>query len=84
MKTHPNLQWIIVAGLGCVCVASWSTVCVGLFVRFSIRTWTWIVTAAAISTEMLLWAVACALGVTVIQTRRRLWDWVGKSFRIHR
>jgi hypothetical protein len=56
---------------------------VGLIVRFSLPIWTGIVTAAAISTEILFWAVAGALGVTVIQARHRLWAWIVKPLRKH-
>jgi hypothetical protein len=75
--TRRHFKWIIVSALASVCAASWLALCVGLLVRFSLPIWTGIVTAAAISTEILFWAVAGALGVTVIHhcgdaTRSRL------------
>jgi hypothetical protein len=81
MRARCHLRWIIVAGLGTVCAASWLAVCVGFFVRFSLRIWTVIVSAAAISTEALLWVMAAALGVAVIQARHRLWASVVKPLR---
>ncbi len=81
MTSRPHFKWIIVLALGSVCAASWLALCVGLVVRFSLPIWTGIVTAAAISTEILFWAVAGVLGVTVIQARHRLWDWVVKPLR---
>jgi hypothetical protein len=81
MRARRHFRWIIVAALGSACAASWLAVCVGFFVRFSLRIWTVIVSAAAISTEVLLWATAAALGVTVIQARHRLWASVVKPLR---
>jgi hypothetical protein len=76
-----HLKWIVVSTIASICAASWLAVGVGLIVRPSVHAWTGIVTAAAVSTEMLFWAVAGALGLTVIQARHRLWDWVVKPLR---
>jgi hypothetical protein len=81
VTSRRHFKWIIVWGLASICAASWLGVGVGLVVRFSLPIWTGIVTAAAISTEILFWAVAGALGVTVIQARHRLWDWVVNPLR---
>jgi hypothetical protein len=71
VKTRLKFRRIILAALGSICLGSWSAVCVGFFVRFSLRAWTGIVAAAAVSTEMLFWALTAVLGVTVLQARRR-------------
>jgi hypothetical protein len=78
-----HFRWIIVWGLASISAASWLAVCVGLVVRFSLPIWTGIVTAAAVSTEVLFWAAAGALGVTVIQARHRLWARIVRPFRKH-
>jgi hypothetical protein len=84
VKIRLKYQWIILAALGSICLASWAAVCMGFFVRFTLRVWTGIVTAAAVSTEVLFWALAAALGATVIQARRRLWAWVMSPLRRRR
>jgi hypothetical protein len=81
MASRGHFKWIIVWGLASICAASWLAVGVGLVVRLSLPVWTGIVTAAAVSTEILFWAVAGALGVTVIQARHRLWAMVVKPLR---
>ena len=81
MKTPLKFQWILLGAVASLCLASWAAVCVGFFVRFSLRVWTAIVTTAAVSTEVLFWALAAALGMTVIQARRRLWAWVVSPLR---
>jgi hypothetical protein len=78
VKTRVNFRWIILAALGTFFLSSWAAVFMGFFFRFSLRVWTGIVTAAAVSTEILFWTLAAALGVTVIQARRRLWAWVAR------
>jgi hypothetical protein len=79
-----KFRWIVLATVGSICLASWAAVCAGFFVRFTLRVWTGIVTVAAISTEMLFWSLAAALGVTVIQARHRLWAWALSPMRRHR
>jgi hypothetical protein len=75
-----HLKWVIVSTIASICAASWLAVGIGLVVRFSLPIFTGIVTAAAISTEALFWAVAGALGVTVIQARHRLWARIVKPW----
>jgi len=82
LKGRLKLRWILLTAVASLCLASWAAVCAGFFVRFTLRVWTGIVTAAAVSTEILFWSLAAALGVTVIQARHRLWAWVLSS--IHR
>jgi hypothetical protein len=77
-------RWIVLAAVGSICLASWAAVCAGFFVRFTLRVWTGIVTVAAVSTEILFWSLAAALGVTVIQARHRLWAWVLSPMHRHR
>ena len=72
-KLGSRLQWVILAALSGICLTSWTAVCVGFFVKFTLGAWTGIVTMAAVTTEVLFWALAAAFGVTVIQARRRLW-----------
>jgi uncharacterized transporter YbjL len=76
-----HLKWIIVSTIASICAAFWLAVVVGLIVRLSLPVWTGIVTGAAVSTEILFWAVAGVLGVTAIQARHRFWDWVVRPLR---
>jgi hypothetical protein len=84
VNTRLKFQRIILAALGSLCLGSWAAVCMGFFVRFTLPVWTGIVTAAAVSTEILFWALAAALGVTVIQARRRLWARIVSPLRRRR
>ena len=79
-----DLRWMIVAVLATVCAGCWLAVCAGAFLRLKVGIWTAIVTSAAISTEILFWALAGALGVSVLQARRRLSQWVVRAVRRHR
>jgi hypothetical protein len=84
MTSRRNFKWKIVFALASICAASWLAMCAGLVVRFSLPIWTGIVTSAALSTEILFWGVAGALGVTVIKARHRLWDWLVRQLRRRR
>jgi hypothetical protein len=84
MTSRRRFKWIIVSAVASVCGASWLAVCIGLAVRLSLPIWTGIVTVAALSSEILFWTVAGALGVTVIQARHRLWDWIVKPLQRRR
>jgi hypothetical protein len=81
MTVRRNFKWIIFAALGSICSAAWVTVGVGLFIRFPLPIWTCVVTVAAVSTEVLFWALAAALGVSALQARHRLRAWIIKPFR---
>ena len=84
VKGRLKFRWILLAAVGIICLASWAAVCVGFFVRFTLRVWTGIVTTAAVSTEILFWSLAAALGVSVIQARHRLWAWLLSPLHRHR
>jgi hypothetical protein len=72
MNVWWNFRWLVVAVIGCLCALAWSLVAIGLFVKFTVPVWTGIVVTAAVSTEVLFWTLAAALGVSVIQARHRL------------
>ncbi|MFO1186274.1 MAG: hypothetical protein U1E87_01725 [Alphaproteobacteria bacterium] len=54
-------------------VAAWGAVGVGYLTHVKIETWTALVFAAAIATEVLFWSLAAILGVTVFEARRKIW-----------
>lgn len=81
MTSLSNWKRIILTAAGSVCLAAWVALGVGLFVHFNVRIWTVIVTTAAISTELFFWLLAAALGVSVFQARRRLWEHMVKLYR---
>jgi hypothetical protein len=56
-----------------LCVGAWVAVGVGFAVHVDIRTWTILVTVAAVATELVFWCAALMLGVTVFEARRKIW-----------
>lgn len=82
-----DLQWTkwsrrLILGTGCVFfVAAWVACLIGYLYGVDTAQWVVLVTIAAIATESLVWCAAAALGVTVIQARRNIWQWVVKWVR---
>ncbi|HEY0802675.1 MAG TPA: hypothetical protein VGD54_17700 [Steroidobacteraceae bacterium] len=83
MNTSRKLRWTVVSLVGLVCLASWVSLGVGLFMHFNLRVWTLIVTSAAVSTDIFFWTLAAALGLSVFQARHQLWVAISKPFRGH-
>ncbi|GAA0623295.1 hypothetical protein GCM10009422_19170 [Brevundimonas kwangchunensis] len=62
------------AGLLAVCaVGAWISLGVGLYLDVSKGTRLILAVAAALSTELLFWTCAAALGVSVFEARKRIW-----------
>jgi membrane protein YdbS with pleckstrin-like domain len=75
----------LIGGAGvAVCGAAWIAVAVGYFIGVGLATWTVLVTIAAVSIEVMFWALAVMLGLTVIQARRKIWRWMtGRGLATH-
>ncbi len=68
--------WLLSAVVGAAAVAAWGAVAVGYWLEVSRATWVILVVVAAVATEGLFWSVAAALGLSVLDARKRIWRWV--------
>jgi hypothetical protein len=68
-----KIMWMIAAVLAVVAVAGWVTFFIGLGLKFDKPVIVAILTVTALSMEALMWTIAASIGVTVFETRRRIW-----------
>lgn len=68
--------WLLTAVVAAAAVAAWAAVGVGYWMEVSRGTWIILVVAAALTTEGLFWSLAAALGLSVLDARKRIWRWV--------
>ena len=59
--------------IGVAAVAAWIALGVGLYLDVSRQTRLILVVVAAVATEALFWSVAAALGLSVLEARKRIW-----------
>lgn len=76
-----KLRWIVVGVAAVVCVGAWVSMAIGYFVRVSVPAWVAIVTVAAFATEALIWAIAFAMGLKLVEARKKIWQWMKHPFR---
>lgn len=69
-KPHPWKRWLLIGG-GIVCLAAWIGLIAGLALDVE-RGSLLLATAAALSTEALVWLAALTLGLKVFEARRVL------------
>ena len=81
MKLSSKLKWGLGAVVLSACLASW--VAVGLVIIFhrTVPALTVAATCAALSTEALMWTAAAILGVTVVESRKRIGAFLMRPFR---
>jgi hypothetical protein len=70
-QTHPWKRWLLIGG-GLVCLAAWIALFAGLALDVERGRLLVLATAAALSTEALVWLAALALGLKVFEARRVL------------
>ena len=68
--------WLLSAVVAVAAVAAWAAVGVGYWMEVSRGTWIVLVVVAALTTEGLFWSLAAALGLSVLDARKRIWRWV--------
>ena len=68
--------WLLSAVVAAAAVAAWAAVGVGYWMEVSRGTWVILVVVAALATEGLFWALAAALGLSVLDARKRIWRWI--------
>ena len=71
--TRPWKRWLLVVG-GLICALSWIALLAGLALDVERGGLLLLATAAALSTEALVWLAALALGLKVFEARRVLID----------
>ena len=59
--------------VGVAAVAAWVALGVGLYLDVSRETRIILAVVAAVATEALFWSVAAALGLSVLEARKRIW-----------
>jgi hypothetical protein len=70
---------IAIAGITLL-LATWIAVGVGFVVGVERETWVILVIIAAVATEAMIWCMAAALGLTILQARRKIWNWFARRF----
>ena len=66
-------RWVI--GIAAtICIASWIALACGLLLGVGFQARLVLATAAALSTEALVWISAAMLGLSLFQARRELWQ----------
>ena len=68
--------WLLTAVVAAACISAWAAVGVGYWMEVSRSTWIILVVVAALATEGLFWSLAAALGLSVLDARKRIWRWV--------
>lgn len=63
-------------------VATWIAVGAGLALGVEKTIFIILVSAAAIATEVLFWAVAIVFGISVYESRKKIWRWCKSKLNI--
>ena len=72
--TQPTRRTWWVLGIGAtVCLLSWLALGIGLLLGVGFTPKLILVTAAALTTEALIWLTAGMFGLSVLQARQRIW-----------
>lgn len=67
-------RWWLIAIAASVCVLSWIALAVGLVLGVGFTPRLVLATAAALSSEALVWIVAGVLGLRLLEARQRIWQ----------
>ena len=73
-------KWWLIAIAAAICVASWIALAAGLLLGVGFTPRLVLATAAALSTEGLMWLVAAVLGLRLFEARRKVWQRVRAVF----
>lgn len=68
-----KIMWMISAVLALVSIAGWITFFVGVSIKLDKPVLVGVMTVTALSMEGLMWTIAASIGVTVFETRKRIW-----------
>ncbi|WP_339928951.1 hypothetical protein [uncultured Brevundimonas sp.] len=73
LKKGRGFLWTLAAFLGVAAVCGWVALGIGLWMDVERTTRLVLAIVAAVATEALFWTVAAALGVSVVEARKRIW-----------
>lgn len=73
-------KWWLIAIAAGLCLASWIALAVGLLLGVGFTPRLVLATAAALSTEALMWVTAAVLGLRLFEARRKVWQRVRAVF----
>lgn len=73
LKKGKGFLWTLAAFLGVAAVCGWVALGIGLWVDVERTARLVLAIVAAVATEALFWTVAAALGVSVVEARKRIW-----------
>jgi hypothetical protein len=59
-----------------VALAAWTAAGLGFMLEVDRATWVVLMVIAAAATEAMIWCMAAALGLTILQARRGIWRWL--------
>lgn len=72
--TTRSRKWWLIAIAASICALSWIGLAIGLFLGVGFTPRVVLVTAAALSSEVLVWIVAAVLGLRAFEARQRIWQ----------
>ena len=85
LKDRPSLLrrgrgffWVLTTILSVAAFFAWVTLGVGLHLGVQSSTRLVLAIVAAVATETLFWSVAAALGVSMLEARKKLWRWISQ------
>jgi hypothetical protein len=73
IATRSRKWWLIAIAVS-VCALSWVALAIGLLLGVGFTPRVVLATAAALSTEALVWIVAAVLGLRAFEARQRIWQ----------
>ncbi|MFT4914029.1 MAG: cytochrome c biogenesis protein CcdA [Brevundimonas sp.] len=73
LKKGKGFLWTLAAFLGVAAVCGWVALGIGLWMDVERTPRLILAIVAAVATEALFWTVATALGVSVLEARKRIW-----------
>ncbi|GAA0634305.1 hypothetical protein [Brevundimonas lenta] len=73
VKRSRKFLWTLAGLVAVVAVCGWISLGVGLYLDVDRGTRLILAIVAAVSTELLFWISAAALGVSVFEARKRIW-----------
>ena len=73
LKKGRKFMWSLVIALAIAAVVAWIALGIGLYMGVEFKPRLILAVAAALTTEGLFWTTAAALGVSVVEARKRIW-----------
>lgn len=81
MKLSSKLKWIVGGLAGALCLAGWLSIGLVILFHKTVPALTAACSFAALATEGFIWTLAAILGVTVVESRRRIGAALMRPFR---